>query len=520
MGNRRRFGAVVAVLSGAALVGGCASGATSTSEGGAKPTRGGSLVIARSADATTFNTTTVHDNFSIFTTEQILEPLFMVSEDGKSVEPWLAKSYSVSADKLVYTVKLRTGVTFSDGTPLTAKDVKFSIDQSTKTAETGWGYINDPIKQVTVVDAHTVKFSLKYKFAPFLSVLSMFSNEIVPDQYGGRTAEKFYQDPVGTGPFLLGEWKKGRHLKLVRNEKYWQQGKPYLDSVQWNVVSDANTRKLQLQGNQIQIDEAPDWSSFDSLKSSPGITAKKFESTQSSNLAFNLTRKPFSDVHVRRAIAHAIDRKALVKAVLFGHGKPANSLLAPGTPYYDKDAPSPSYDLSKAKAELSKSSKPNGFSTSLLVRAGNGEALAVAQIIQSELKPLGIKVKINQLEAQTARQQQQDLKYDMALTGWTMDIPDPDQWTTFAVDPAGGAKSDFTGYNNPQAIALNKQARKESDPAKREQLYAKLQRLTGQDSFLAYLYYSPYGDAISNKVKGFHVTPLGNYHLENVYLAK
>ncbi len=511
--------AMVALAGVASLIlAGCSAGGAASSS--STPVKGGDLVIARPADAVSMNNTTTFDNPSIFTFEQIMEPLFTVSDDGKDVKPWLATGYTVSADKLTYTIKLRPGVKFSDGTPMTAKDVKFSIDADTATADTGWGYINAAISEVSVVDDETVAIKLKYAWAPLIADLSLFSNAIVPANYGGKTADEFYQAPVGTGPFKWGEWKKGQSLKLVKNTNYWQKGKPFLDSVTWNVVPDANTRKLQLQGGQIDIDDTPDWSSFASLKSTGGIVASAFPSTQIDYVAFNQQRAPFDDVHVRRAIAYSIDRQALVKAVLFGNGSAANSLLSPGTPYYDKDAKGPGYDPAKAKAELAQSSVPKGFSTSLLIRSGDANQASVAQILQSELKKLGITVTIKQLDPTANKQARLKSDFDMTLSAWTMDIPDPDEWTTFAVDPDGGAKSAFTHYDNPEVIALNKQAQKEIDPDKRQELYNKLQELTGEDAFLAYTYYSPYAYAETDKVKGFHVTPLGNYHVEDIYKTK
>ncbi|GAA4661107.1 ABC transporter substrate-binding protein [Arthrobacter cryoconiti] len=503
---------------------GCAPGATSQSGGdgaGGTPAAGGDLVITQAAGATSLNLTTVHDNPSIFTAQQIMEPLFTVSNDGKDAKPWLAKSYEVSADQLSYTIKLRDDVHFSSGAPMTAADVKFSIDQDTKTASSGgWGYINAAIKDVAVVDDTTIKVTANYPWTPLIADLAMFSNAIVPNNYGGKTADEFYQAPVGTGPFVFDTWKKGQTLTFAKNKNYWQAGKPYLDSVTWNVVPDVNTRKLQLQGSQADIVEAPDWSSFDSLGKTPGIATKAFESTAIDHVAFNQLRKPFADVHVRRAIAYAIDRQALVDAVLFGHGTPANSLLSPGTPYYDKDVKGPSLDLDKAKAEMAKSSVPKGFSTKLLISSGNTEKASNAQIIQSELKEIGIDVEITPLDPTAGRAAINAGDYDMTLTGWTMDIPDPDQWTTFAVDPAGGAKSDYTSYENPDVIKLNRDAQRETDPKVRADLYKQLQQKTGDDAFLAYLYYSPYGYAMRDTVKDFLVTPLGNYHLEDVYKTK
>jgi peptide/nickel transport system substrate-binding protein len=108
----------------------------------------------------------------------------------------------------------------------------------------------------------------------------------------------------------------------------------------------------------------------------------------------------------------------------------------------------------------------------------------------------------------------------MAWNLWSMDIPDPDEFTSWAVDPTGGSHSAFTNYNNPAVIAIDKQAAAETDPTKRAALYSQLQKMTSKDAFLAYLFYSPYVFASTSAVQGFHVTPLGNYQLETVYKTK
>jgi peptide/nickel transport system substrate-binding protein len=511
----RAMAAVTAVL--AVVLAGCAGGGGSGTSASSGPTSGGNLVIARAGDALSMNPTTTFDNNSIYVMEQIMEPLFMVSADGKSVQPWLASSYTLSPDKLTYMIKLRSGVKFSNGSPMTSADVKFSIDQDTKTGSQGWGYINAAIASVTAVDPATVQIKVKYPWAPLLADLSLFSNVIVPNNYGGKTEADFYNAPVGTGPFMWDVWQRGQYLKVVKNPHYWQPNKPYLDSVTWQNVSDANTRSLQLQGGQADIDEAPDWSSFSALKNTPNITADAFPSTEIDYIAFNEKRAPFNDVHVRQAISYAIDRQAMVKAVLYGNGTPANSLLSPGTPYYDKNAGGPTYDVAKAKADLAQSSVPHGFTTSLLIASGDPNQAAVAQIMQSELKAIGVTLNITQLDPTANKQARLSSDFDMAYSLWTMDIPDPDEWTSFATNAAGGANSAFTFYNNAQVNSLNSQAEKETDPTKRAALYDQLQQITGQDSFLAYLYYSPYAYATTDSVHGFQVTPLGNTHLENVY---
>jgi peptide/nickel transport system substrate-binding protein len=515
----RRIGAAVGIaVAGALALAGCGAAASSgSSSPTGKPVSGGDLVIARSADIIAMDKTTTFDNNSLRVMEQIMEPLFLVSADGTSLQPWLATKYTISPDQLTYTIALRSGVTFSNGAPMTAADVKFSIDQDTASGDAGWGFINAAIDTVTATDTSTVTIKLKHPWGPLIADLSLFSNGIIPNNYGGKTAAEFYQAPIGTGPFVWDSWKKGQSVKLTKNPHYWQAGKPYLNSITWTVVPDANTRKLQLQGGQIDIDDTPDWSSLTSLQSTPGVKATTFPSTQLDYIAFNEQHAPFDDVHVRRAISYAIDRNALVKAVLFGNGTPANSMLSPGTPFYDKNAGGATFDVAKAKAELAQSSQPNGFTTTLLIRSGDPNQTSIAQIMQSELKDIGITMNIKQLDPTANKQARLASDFDMSWNAWTMDIPDPDEWTSWAVDPAGGSHAAFTYYNNPRVIALNSQAASETDTTKRAALYSQVQQMTSQDAFLAYLFYSPYVFASTDKVQGFHVTPLGNYQLEEVY---
>lgn len=484
-----------------------------------KPVRGGDLVIVRGADSQSMNNTTVFDNESIWVFEQIFEPLYTVRPDGQGVVPLLATGYALSPNKRTYTFSLRHGVTFSNGRPMTSADVKFSLDRA-RAATQGWGYIDAAIKDVKAPAPSTVVVNLKYPWAPILADLSMFNNAVIPVNYGGQSEAQFYKHPVGTGPFKWGTWNKGTALKLVRNPSYWQPGKPYLDSVTWNHVPDDNTRKLQLRGGQAQLDEYPAWSTVDGLKSIPGISVDLFNSTRADYLLFNERRASFKDVHVRRAISFAIDQNALIKAVLYGHGAPANSFLAPRVPFYSKSTPAYRTDLAAAKRELVKSSFPTGFRTTMLIASGDSDAITVAQIVQAELKPLGIRVSIQQLDPNTLSTDQQTLRYDMSLFYWSMDMPDPDELVNYAVDPMGGAHSMYTSYNNPVVVNAARRAEHVYERAARQRLYNNVQNVAARDAFLAPLYYQPFAWAQTARLHGFMVGALGNYHLEDAWLAK
>ena len=497
-----------------------ASGPASGGSSAGTPVAGGNLVIDDAQDAKSMNNILTFDNTSIFIFEQMMQTLFTVTPDGKGTEPLLAQSYTVSPDKKVYTIKLKPGITFSNGKAMTASDVKFSIDQDTAHAKTGWGYINAAIQSVQAPDPSTVVVTLKYPWAPLIADLSLFSNAVIPDNYGGKTMDDFYQAPIGTGPFMWGSWQKGQSLKLVKNPHYWQKGEPYLDSVTFNVVPDSNTRSLQVEGGQADIDSYPDWPSFQQLQSKSGVVTKAFPSTELYYVTMNEKTKPFQDIHVRRAISAMIDRDAIVKAALLGNGTPANSLLMPGVPFYQKNTPGIMLDKSLAQKELAQSSAPNGFSTTLIIPSGDQSQLTIAQIIQSDLQPFKIDVKIQQLDPTAWHNATETDHYDMSISAWTMDIPDPDEWTTFAIDPDGGAHSAFSWYDNPGVVKLNQQAEKTVDTAQRAKIYGQLQDQVASDAPFAFLYYAPYAYAMSANVHGFDVTPLGNFPLQGVWKSK
>src|SRR3954451_2990934 len=241
-----------------------------------------------------------------------MEPIYTVTTDAKSVKPWVATSVKASNGGKTYTFTLRDGVKFSDGKPMTSADVKFSIDDARKQTK-GWGYIDAPIKSVSAPDPQTVVFHLKYRWAPFLADIALFSNGIIPKDFGGKKRAEFYKQPVGTGPFMWDTRVVGKTVTFKRNSNYWQAGKPYLDTVTWSYVTDDNTRELQLRGNQIQVNEFPPFNSISKLEKTDGVKMTLFPSTRTDYMVMNHNFKPLADAHVRRAISYAIDRQAIVK---------------------------------------------------------------------------------------------------------------------------------------------------------------------------------------------------------------
>lgn len=527
---RKLFPVLAAAAALSILLAACSGGTTSSSDtssgaavgasSSASPAaKGGNLTIVRAGDSVNMDNTMVFSNASIWVFQQMFESLYAVTPDGKDVKPWLAQSYTTTTDKKTWTFKLRQGVTFSNGSPMTSADVVFSLDKARST-KGGWEFIDVAIDKVSAPDPATVVITTKYPWAPLLADLANFSNAILPKDYAGKTHDAFYAAPIGTGPFVWDHWTKGVELQLKKNAAYWQAGKPTLDSVTWKIVPDDNARNLQVQGGQADINESPPFSSIDTLKASNGVKVTLFPSTRTDYILMNENVKPYQDVHVRRAISYAIDRASLVKALQFGNGTVANSLLMPNVPFYDANTSGIQYDMAKAKEEMAKSTVPNGFTTTFLASAGDAQDQGIAQVLQAALKQLNIEMKIQTVDPSANHDLQNSLKYEISHSYWTMDIADPDELVSFAVDPAAGSHSFLTDYNNPAVIKAAHDAQKVFDPAARQALYTTVQKLAAEDAFMAFLFYSPFSYAYTDKVQGFAVYPTGNYHLEDVSLAQ
>ena len=475
----------------------------------------GDLILERNQDFATFNPD-LAQNDSIFIQEQIFEPLFMINQDGKSVRPWLATSGTVGADKLTWTIKLRTDVKFSNGTPMTSADVKFSIDTAQKGS--GWGFLLTQIASTSAPTPDTFIIKTKTPWAPMLSDLAAFANAILPANYGGLTADAFFKAPIGTGPFTLQSWTPGTDIKFVANKNYWQPGKPYLNSVDWRYVTDDNTRALDLQSGQSDINEFPPSTSFAQALKTPGVTGTAFPAAASQYLAMNEKIPALKDVHVRRALSYALDRKSIIKVVLAGYGTVSNSILAPNVGFYDKNTPGIQYDLTKAAAELKLSKKySKGLKLSYLASAGSVQDSAISSIFQAALKKIGVTLTIKTQENRVKRATQKSQSYDITSTAWTMDISDPDELMTFALNPVEGGTNDFyTSYNNPKVVAAVKLGQTSVNPATRQKAYSLAQKLSAQEAMMMFVYNAPYIYTWSKKITGFQVAPTLQYHMEDV----
>lgn len=475
------------------------------------------MIFARRADPNSIDPNEGQGGEDICTDLIMYDCLYTAAADGHGSVPWLATSYDLSTDQKTWTFHLRPGVKFSDGRPVVAADWKYSIERAIKGPT---GYIDAAIDAVDAPDAATVTIHTKLPWAPLLADISLFNNAVLPKDLNGMSSAEFFNNPVGTGAFMFDHWSKGAEIKLVKNPHYWQAGLPLLDSVTFTTVPDDNTRVIQLKGGQADIIQAPPSSTIASLQQTPGLKVDMFPSTQICLVGMNELRPHFADVHVRRAIAYAIDRKSIIQGVLFGHGDPANSMFSPGWAFYNPDNPGPSYDVAKAKQELAMSGFSKGFDTEMMVVAGDTANSSMAQIIQDNLKVLGINMKIKSTDPSTFYALQGKFDYDMYPRLTYSDIGDPDEVVPWALDYIhGGVHALYTSYKSPKMIALIGQSQRTIGDAARQDIYWKIQELVAQDVSLATIYYSPFNYGRKDSVNAFSVYPTGGYHLEKTWLS-
>ena len=478
------------------------------------PRRGGTLVMARVADVETWDPSIPNDNMSIWAHLLVYDQLVQSSSDGKNVVPDLATSWIVSKNGTVWTFHLRPNIRFWDGTPVTAEDVRFSFQRQLSTAMNGF------LKRVDVVNPSTVRFTLKQLWAPFLYYLALWSYSIISEHYFKKVgAAKFGNQPMGSGPFIMAKWEKGKQITLKRNPYYWQKGKPYLDEVDLTIVGDDNTRMLKVQAGEIDIATDVPFNLIKSLKANPQLQVQTTPLDRLDIIQMLDAKPPFNDVKVRQAMNYAVDKQAIIHAVFFGYGRVANSPLALQK-YWDPASPAYPFDLAKAKKLMAASHYPHGFKATLLTVAGDTVFAQVAQIVKAEVAPLGINISIIQQEGTTQFNTIMAKKYQMAQDYVTSDIVDPAENLPFEVVSPPVGVAFYTGYKNPKVDELNRQANLTLDNSTRQRLFSELQRQVMQDAPFIFLYNIPSRTALRTRVKNFVILPTGNYHLENVWLAQ
>ncbi|CAH1059833.1 ABC transporter substrate-binding protein [Paenibacillus pseudetheri] len=494
-----------------------ASAATQSPQA-SEPAVGGTFVYGRPASVTSLDLHNQITSNNAFAIDKVFESL--VAFDGKGqIVDWLAKSHRISEDGLTYTFALRDGLKFSNGTDVTAEDAVFSLERHLKVG--GPLAISAKVDAIKAQDNKTLVITLKEPYTPFISELSNFSNGILPNNFGGVSEEEFFKKPIGTGPFVVETWDTAGDLTFTKNKFYWQEGKPYIDKLVYKLIEDDSQAINQLKAGEVNAIESLALQNANEIKDGADTKVITNGSWVTEQLFFNTLDEHFSDVHVRRALALALDREGLTKALTFGYAQTANSLLPTTIPYNSNDTiKALNFNVEAAKEELAKSAFPNGFTTKLLVASGNSTRAQEAQIIQAAGQTIGIKIEIESIELATFRER--FFAYDFAamLNSGQADSPEANSIIAFQTDPEGFSKSYWTHYTNDEVTKLLYEGQKTADGDARAQIYTKLLQTLADEVPYIPLYYPDVLQGIRSSVDGLVVLPNGSARFEDVRISQ
>ncbi len=490
------------------------------------PVSGGDLVYARQAETQSINPLDARNgNGDIFADNLIYNGL--VRSDpagGTDIAPALAESWDVSEDGKTYTFHLRPGVKFSNGQPLTAEDVKFSLDRfgdpkiNAILANVAVGY-----GSTKVVDDETVEVKLTEPVASFLYNISIFPAFIVPKNLVEKRGDAFWKKPVGTGPFTVTEFAGGSHLSLAKNPNYWEDGKPYLDTVRFNFATEANSRIVAVRGGSAQIMDGVPFSQVTALQNDKSVVVQAAKVPLFLGLWLNHDRKELADVNVRKAIQQALDRDLMNKSIFRGLGTVPNSVLMPLRFDAPPDQVKPyAFDVAAAKASMKESAFPDGFSTSLQYPSGYDYYKQLALLMQQELGEIGIKVKLKEVDGATGTANWSSMKYDMTFpfASFTSDIVVPDEYASFLADPDNGLKGFFTNWKDAKIQAMVKAFTTTLDEGERETKWHEIQQALMDATPVINVMNLPFVNAHSATTCGTAIDALGSDHLESTWIAK
>ena len=502
--------------------------------------RGGSLTFARYDDSTLIDPIYADRNPDIWMVTNLYDTLLRTEADGKTITSGLASDYSVAADGTSVTLTLRDGILFSDGSPIEAKDVVFSLERASNPDLSPWAGLLASIDSVSA-DGNTVTINLKNPDPTIVLMLATFNTAIVSaDAFEAAAGETDQEKAsalsidgfVGSGPFTMKSHQRGSQMQFAANPHYWREGEdgkplPYIDGINFLVIPDDATRILKLQAGEVDGAEFIPFARVSELDADPAINMELFPSTRIIYSPINTraeradgSANPMADVRVRQALNYATNKEALVQLVLHGAGKPVSSgLMASTTQLATDNGPIYKYDVEKAKALLADAGLADGTEVTLTTLAGSADDGIIFAALQQMWSDVGVKLKVEQVDGPTRGAKNRSGEFDVHTYGWVNDVNDPAQvagWLGY--HPT--AKAVGTGWNDDEFNSLYEASNTEMDPAKRAEQYARMQEIYNEAAPLLFMYETPFAVALSSNVQGYVQTPLGNNEFASAWIDR
>ena len=441
--------------------------------------------------------------------KEVSEPLLRISDDGSALEAGLASEWTYDPTAMTVTVTLQEGAAFSDGTPVTSADVAFSAELWKAGPLYGPSYAG--IGSVEAPDPQTAVFSLTAPDSSFAALLSWPTSAITPTDFGGMTAEAFYAEPIGAGPFMIESEKLGEEIVLTRNPNYYAPDAVHLDRVTYRIVGDNNQRLVQLEGGTADLVERVP---LDLVTQIREAVVTEVPSASVSMIGFNAGATPTNNADFRRAVSLGIDRTALIESVYSGKAEPNNGVLPASLPGSTGSTTDWGVlDIAGAEAALAASGY-DGSPVEFLVDSSRGIDLLAAQAIQPMLQAIGIETTIVTVDSATFLGR-------LGAGETTLFVGNYSAGSPTLNDPLGFilvTQTLFTGFESPLLLEAMGAVAAAVEPTDASAAIAAYEDDVHANTFVAPLLSPWVVGAHAERLHGFELTPYSFYDLRSLWV--
>jgi len=473
------------------------------------------ITIAYNSEPSSMDPHDTNDTVAYSLQKLMLEGLFSFDKD-MNVVPVLAESYVANDTATEYTIKLKTGIKFHDGTEFNAEAVKVNLDRlADQTQKLKRNSLFNMVEKTEAVDASTVKITLKTPFGAFINTLAHPAGMIISPKALAEYGKEVSKHPVGTGAYVFKEWTPGTKFVSTKNPSYWGTPAQY-DSISFKTVKEDGSRVAMLQTGEADFIYPVPSMQIENLKNDKNVKILENESIIVRYISMNVNKKPFDDVRVRQALNYAIDKNAFSQVVYSGHTSPLNSVIAPNTQFYVEQK-SYDYNIEKAKQLLTEAGYANGFTTKIW--SNNSSVSSKAdEFIQQQLAKIGVTVEVVPMEAATLSEKLYNApagsggEVELYYGGWSPSTGDAD-WgirPLLATESAPPASYNTAYYSNPEVDQLIQDGIHTSDPAVRAEAYKKMQEILWNDAPWVFLSVDANMAAAGSNITGINLLPDGS----------
>lgn len=465
------------------------------------------ITIAVQGDAKSLDPHLVTDAASMRMIENMYSTLLRYGRgyQAMALEPDLAEAVDISQDGLVYTIKLVSNATFHHGRPVVAQDVAYSIQRIIDVGVRARHFA--AVDTIETPDDRTVILRLTCPCAALRTHLANPMNAIMDRQVVAANGDNLRNADGGSGPYRLIDWQPGQHLELHAHAGYHATGLPKTPRLIYRPMPDQTARSTAIRTGEVHILHEVPHKDRQILMRAEGVRVEAVPGTFWEYIGINCTRPPLNDARVRQAIAWAVDRSQLNRAIKFGQ---ATALLGGHLPpnhwAHAEFTMYPKPDLDRARQLLASAGVESGLEIEMLVDANVDDQVRGAEMVKQQLAQVGITVRVRGLEPSLFYQRLNDRDFDTTLVGW-MGFVDPDEWVGELFHSNGSFNQQ--GYANEQLDLFIEQAARRHDRTERLVLYDQIERIIAQQAPMVFLYVNPHTTALRDRVSGYHVHPTG-----------